>query len=253
MSLKYTNPEEPEVSTEAAENVQTSAPVYPLYSFILIGLLVLVYAAQIAADGKDFVINGGDSSILLAGFVKPAFLSGQYWRILTGFTLHGGLLHLFFNCYAIYVLGRLVETLSNRAHLAVIFLFAAIGGNILSLLFMPDGSSVGASGGITGFLGYLAVYGYKRRAILSNAFLKNMLFNIGFLALYGFFLRDRIDNFGHLGGLLTGAAYGLFQISGDVYKDPRIIGNKTEIIGLVALGFTIAVSLFSVLILLKIA
>lgn len=79
-----------------------------------------------------------------------------------------------------------------------------------------------------------------------------MLFNIGFIALYGIALYQVIDNFGHLGGLLTGAIYGLFQIPGDVYKDPREVSSTTEIFGLAALGVVIATSIFSFLILLRI-
>ena len=53
--------------------------------------------------------------------------------------------------------------LSNRAHLAIVFLLSAIGGGILSLVSQPDGISVGASGGIVGLIGYLAVYAFRRR------------------------------------------------------------------------------------------
>ena len=122
---------------------------------------------------------------MLAGFVKPLFVGGQYWRILTGAVLHGGLVHLAFNCYALYVLGKLIETVSNRVNIAIVFLLAALGGNVLSLIFLPEGNSVGASGGILGFLGFLTVYGYKRRKLLSPGFLKNMLFNVGFIAFTG--------------------------------------------------------------------
>lgn len=252
MSLENEESKQREIPTEVTENVQRAAPAFPVYSAILIACLVAVFVFQVLADGNDSIFNGGDTSVLLAGFIKPAFMSGEYWRMFTGFTLHGGLMHLLFNCYALYVLGKLIETLSNRAHLAIIFLLAAIGGSVLSLIFMPDGISIGASGGIVGFLGYMAVYGYKRREILPPGFLKNMLFNIGFLALYGIALYRVIDNFGHLGGLLTGALYGLFQVSGDIYKDPRKIDGKTEIAGLIALGAVITVSIFSVLVLLRI-
>ena len=116
----------------------------------------------------------------------------------------------------------------------------------MSLIFLPEGVSVGASGGIVGFLGYLAVYGFIRRKLLSDAFLKNMLFNIGFIALYGVFLNQTIDNFGHLGGLIVGAIYGFVQIPKDLHKDPREGGKATEFAGLAALGIFIAVCLFSI-------
>lgn len=234
------------------EAVQRAAAVVPVYSIVLIASLVAVSIAQLAVDGAATLAFGGEQSVLLAGFVKPLFAAGEYWRILTGAALHGGAVHLLLNCYALYVLGKLIETLSNRAHLAIVFLLAAIGGGVLSLIFLPGGASVGASGGIVGFLGYLAAYGFIRRQLLTNAFLKNMLFNIGFIALYGIFLNQTVDNFGHLGGLIVGAIYGFAQIPRDLHTDPREVGNRAQIGGLVALGIFVAVCLFSILILLRI-
>lgn len=253
MSLQYVaEVEENEPPRENTENVQRSIEVFPTYSVILIGCLIAVSLAQFYVDGRDGILFGGEISTLLAGFVKPLFVYGQYWRILTGAALHGGIIHLAFNCYALYILGKLIEMLSNRAHLAMVFLLSAIGGGILSLIFLPQGVSVGASGGIVGFLGYLAVYGYRRRELLTSQFLKGMLINIGFIALYGIALYDKIDNFGHLGGLLAGALYGFFQISGDIYKDPREAGSGVKYLGITALGIFIAVSVYSILILLGI-
>ncbi len=249
MSLQYEK--EPE-EIEPAENQQHSSPVFPLYSIILIAGLVVVSLCQFALDGANSVMLGGDESVLLAGFLKPAFVAGQYWRILTGAVLHGGLVHLLFNCYALYVLGRLIETLSNRAHLMIVFLLAAIGGGILSLIFLPDGVSVGASGGIVGFLGYLAAYGFLRRKLLPPSFLKNMLFNIGFIALYGVLLNQTIDNFGHLGGLIVGVVYGFIQIPKDLHKDPREVGAIAELLGYAALIIFTFTCIFSILLLLKV-
>jgi membrane associated rhomboid family serine protease len=253
MSLEYRNEEEnqPEVD-EQSESYQRAALVFPIYSAVLIACLVVVSLAQFFIDGIGSIVFGGEKSALLAGFVKSLFVEGQYWRILTGAALHGGIIHLGFNCYALYILGKLIETLSNRAHLAMVFLLSAVGGGVLSLIFLPEGVSVGASGGIVGFLGYLTVYGYKRRKLLPESFLKNMLFNIGFIALYGISLKSYVDNWGHLGGLLAGLIYGLIQIPSDLYKDPREVAKTTELFGKIALGFFIAVCIFSVLVMLNI-
>lgn len=252
MSLQYEK-EQVETPVERDENVSRAEPVFPLYSIILIACLTAVSLCQFAVDGAgSLLFDGSGESILRAGFDKTAFAHGEYWRILTGAALHGGLVHLLFNCYALYVLGKLIETLSNRAHLAVVFLLSAIGGGILSFIFLPDGVSVGASGGIVGFLGYLAAYGFIRRKLLPPAFLKNMLFNIGFIALYGVLLNQTIDNFGHLGGLIVGAIYGFIQIPKDLYKDPREAGTPAQIAGLAALGIFIAVSVFSILLIFNI-
>ncbi len=246
--------ESAEIETGVKENEVgvRAQPVTPLYSLILIACLVAVSLAQFAIDGANSIVSGGILCVLLAGFVKPAFALGEYWRILTGAALHGGAVHLLLNCYALFVLGKLIETLSNRAHLAIVFLLAAFGGGILSLIFVPEGISVGASGGILGFLGYLAAYGFIRRKLLSNAFLKNMLFNIGFIALYGVFLNQTIDNFGHLGGLIVGAVYGFVQIPKDLHEDPTEVGDAAQVVGLIALGTFIVVCIFSILLITRV-
>ena len=162
------------------------------------------------------------------------------------------MIHLAFNCYALYILGKLIETLSNRAHLAIVFLLATIGGYILSLIFLPEGNSVGASGGILGFLGYLTAYGFVRRKLLTDAFLKNMLFNVAFIAFTGIFVLPNVDNFAHLGGLVAGAIYGFLQIPRDLHKDPREVGETMKFIGVAALGISVVISVFSILILLRV-
>lgn len=257
MSLEYRNEEPQTAEAEIeTENYQRAAFVTPVFSIILIGLLGLVFLTQLNVDGLDSMMYGGISTEL-AGFNKQSFSEGQYWRILTGAALHGGLLHLLFNSYALYILGKLIETISNRAHLAIVFLLSAIGGGVLSLIFLPEATSVGASGGIVGFLGYLTVYGFKRRKLLPKGFLNNMLFNVAFIAFTGILLNQtdsqvKIDNFGHLGGLLVGAIYGFVQIPSDLYKDPREVGPTVKILGFAALGIFILTCVFAMLVLLGI-
>jgi membrane associated rhomboid family serine protease len=166
--------------------------------------------------------------------------------------VHGGLLHVLMNGYAFYMFGQIIETISNRAHLAIVFLLSAIIGGLLSLVFLPDGSSVGASGGILGIVGYLTVYAFRRRQFISKEFRKSLLINIGFILIFGLFLFDRIDNYAHIGGLLAGALYGLVQIPSNEYTDPREAGNFTEIAGLASLGLYLAAGIFAILVMLRI-
>jgi membrane associated rhomboid family serine protease len=250
MSLSYEN--QPETIDEPEENFRRAAPAVPYYSIVFVGCLIFVFIAQLSAESSGSILGHGNISPIIAGFVKPFFREGQYWRILTGATLHGGLLHLFFNSYALFSFGRLIETLSNRAHLAIVFLLSVIAGGVLSFIFLPDGRSVGASGGIVGLLGYMTAYAFKRRKLLPDGFLKNMLFNIGFLAFLGIYVLPNIDNFAHLGGLIAGVVYGFLQIPGDLYKDPTETGSTMRIFGVAALVVFIVTAIFSILLLLGI-
>ncbi|MEP7076410.1 MAG: rhomboid family intramembrane serine protease [Acidobacteriota bacterium] len=239
MSLKYQNDEE--TQDDATESGPALPMPVPLYTYIFLGCIAAVAVAQFA--------SGLDSSILRAGFVKPAFLHDhQYWRILTGAALHGSVVHVLMNSYAFYSFGRIFEMLTNRAHLAIVFLLSAIGGGLLSLFFLPQGISVGASGGIVGLIGYLAIYAFRRKDFISDAFRKNLLINIGFLFVFGLVLYQVVDNFGHLGGLIVGAVYGLIQIPSDPHIDPREAGPVTQIAGLASLAIYGAGCLFSILV-----
>lgn len=229
-------------SPEAVAFAREAGEITPYYSYILIACLIAVMLTQMAV--------GLDESVLLAGLVKPDVWSKQeYWRILTGAAMHGGILHIYFNSQALHGFGSLIEFLSNRAHLAIIFVLSIIGGGILSMLFMPVGNSVGASGGIMGLIGYLAVYGYRRRQQLPPDFLRSMLINIGFVAAFGVIAYQIIDNFAHLGGLLVGAVYGFSQIPRDLKKNPRQINAVTEAFGLIAIGVFIFISILTILLL----
>ncbi len=254
MSVKYQN--DNPIESEESETAETDEAVpdagfgFPLYTAILVSCLIGVFIVQTMSDpqgiGTSFLsLAEMRPSILAAGFVKPAFLQGEYWRLLTGAALHGGLMHIFFNSYAFYSFGRLFEYLSNRAHLAIVFVLAAAGGGLLSLIFKPDGISVGASGGVLGLISYLAVYAFKRRQFVSPEFRKNLLFNIGFVLVFGLILFQVVDNYGHIGGLVVGAVYGMIQIPVDPYTDPRQAGTLTTVLGLVAMGLFIAVCIFS--------
>src|SRR5687768_8131728 len=152
MSVEYRDEVDTPEGEDLAGDFRIPTPVYTLV------ILVCIVAAMVAQ-----FYAGLERSTIIAGFVKPYFLDGEYWRILTGAVVHAGPVHILMNGYALYGFGKLMELPANRAHLAIVFLLSAIGGGLLSLFFNPDGASVGASGGIVGLIGYLVVYAFRRR------------------------------------------------------------------------------------------
>ncbi len=240
MSLRYETEEAEQDAPVLDEAAPDPVEPFPTFTVVLIASYAAVAVAQFSV--------GLEQSVDAAGFDKRAFIYGhEYWRILTGAALHGGLLHLAMNSYAFYSFGKIFEMITNRAHLPIVFLASALGGGILSLIFAPDGRSVGASGGIIGLIGYLLVYAFRRRQFITPEFRKGLLINIGIILVYGLLLFQIIDNYAHIGGLVAGAVYGLIQIPSDAYADPRDAGPITQTTGLVAMGLYIAVCCFAIL------
>lgn len=228
--------QENETPEQTADIVRTPLPIATIFVLVCVSV---VFAVQLYV--------GLERSLLLAGFSKTAFTyDHQYWRLFTGFVLHGFLLHILMNGYALFMFGRDFEILSNGSHLANVILISAIVGNILSLIFLPDGLSIGISGGVVGLIGYLAVYSFRRRQFISPKYRKNLLMNIGFILIFGIVLYNYVDNYGHIGGLIAGAIYGIIQIPDDEYTDPRRSGNVVKTFGLLSLLIIALVSVFAI-------
>ena len=86
---------------------------------------------------------------------KVAVAAGEYWRLWTVTLVHGSLLHLFFNMYALYLAGPIVERWYGPRCILVFYLACAAAGSIGSFVFGGDARRSGASGAVFGLFGLL--------------------------------------------------------------------------------------------------
>lgn len=137
----------------------------------------------------------------------------QPWRLLSATFLHGGIIHLAFNMWALWDTGRLAERFYGNLQLALIYLVAGLAGSIASLFFAArTGVSVGASGAIFGVVGCLlaAIFtkAHKLPAALVASMRSSMLMFVGYSLFMGFVVGF-IDNAAHIGGLVAGFLMGM--------------------------------------------
>ncbi|WP_066268794.1 rhomboid family intramembrane serine protease [Hydrogenophaga palleronii] len=134
---------------------------------------------------------------------------GEYWRLFTATVLHGGVLHLGLNMFALWDAGRRVCRWYGNGQFLLIYLGAGLAGSALSLHFSSQQAvSVGASGAVFGVLGALLVGVYQHRASVPKAMATQLMTSQGVfvaLMLAQGFARSGIDNAAHVGGLLAGA------------------------------------------------
>jgi membrane associated rhomboid family serine protease len=171
------------------------------YTKALLALLVVVGIARMFA--------GRANGVALAGLVKPAVWNGEVWRLLTGTLMHGNFTHLWMNGAGLLAVGPLIEVHSRRDHIPLVFLVSALAGSVASVLLYPNTTSVGASGGLMGFTGFLLVLGYRRRERLPHGFAGAVVLVIAATAVLGLVGFALIDNAAHLGGLVGGWVLGL--------------------------------------------
>jgi membrane associated rhomboid family serine protease len=138
-------------------------------------------------------------------------LGGEYWRLLSAAFVHANLIHLAFNMWWLFFLGRLSERLFGRWQTAVIYLLTGVGGSLLSLAWEPTRLSVGASGAIFGLAGAI-LSGVRFGELSITAGEKRSIFiNVVLFSAFSFFmgLRGNTDNMCHLGGFVTGLIIGV--------------------------------------------
>lgn len=153
-------------------------------------------------------------------------LHGYVWQLLTFQFMHGGLLHLLLNCWAIYMFGREVEeSLGRRSFLTLYFCSGIIGGLFQALgEVLPGGNFagpvVGASAGAFGLVAAFAVLYPERPLTLLLFFIipvnmraKFLLLFSALIAAFGIaFHTGNIAHGAHLGGMLTGIVFVRYAI-----------------------------------------
>jgi len=177
----------------------------PLFTYIFLGANIVIFLLMALAGGST------NESTLMAFGVKsnPAIARGEWWRFITPIFIHIGMLHLFFNSYALWIVGPQVEKLYGAARFVILYVLTGVAGVYASYFYHPQSESAGASGAIFGLFGVLLVFGVRYRNSIPPFFKRavgtGVLPVIVINLIIGFTI-PAIDNSAHLGGLLAGAA-----------------------------------------------
>lgn len=199
-------------STEAPQDEAD----WPWATLAVSAALLVVYLAQslvaprLPAAEEDLAWT---LALVRSGAVSYAsvFEAGEWWRLLTATFCHANGLHLLMNGWCLIQLGALVEDLYGRERFLVVYFLSCVGGTFASAA-VGLSTSVGASGGIMGLMGFLIAARYihddEVRDFLGEALGKQLIYWTAFVMLVGLTLSYlpfvRVDNYGHMGGLVTG-------------------------------------------------
>ena len=198
----------------------------PTYMRVLLGanvaMFVLMTLFGIIVYNDWNGTQNGRVLIFFGAKVNQLIAHGEVWRLFSAMFIHIGIIHLLFNLYALNVLGPMVEGFFGHRRFLLIYIIGGLWGSTASYAF-SQALSAGASGAIFGLAGATTVYFLRYRenfGARGRAILQNMLVVIGINLVFGLSMTG-IDNWGHMGGLVGGAAiaYGLLPI----YRAPAML------------------------------
>lgn len=174
----------------------------PFVTYLFLGINITVYLVTLWRFGT----TENTLALLFMGakFSPLIIAEQQWWRLLTAAFLHIGSQHLIMNGITLYFLGQELENIMGHWRFTLVYLIAAIGGNIFSFAFSPS-VSAGASTALFGMFAsiivlskmYPRVYALRQRASTYTVLIVLNVIN-GLLV-------PGIDNWGHFGGAIYGA------------------------------------------------
>ena len=200
-------------------------------TFVLIALNVAAFVAEIATGSGGFSISTTDRLPFDFGLFGPWVAEGEWYRLITSGFLHGGLIHIGFNMFALYFLGRILEPAIGTPRFVAVYFVSLLGGSFGALLLDPNALTLGASGAVFGI--FAATFVIARRRGL-DAFASS----IGVIILLNLVISISVPNIslgGHLGGLIAGGACALVIAAGE----QGMLGRNhfpAELAAMVALG-----------------
>lgn len=184
---------------------------------LLLTLLGLMFLGEVVLDRTLNAWNtnpgyaGEDISfatLRALGADSPAFLfEGELWRTFTAVFLHAGLIHFLMNGFALWQLGRAVQSLFGGTLLLAGFLFTGLAASLVSdawyfLLDKPN-LSVGASGAVCGLMGLLIAH-FRRRTDIVAQQLRRQLITWAIVNLVLGIIIPNVNNAAHAGGFASG-------------------------------------------------
>ncbi len=212
--------DQPTASDFSDITIYTPRRYRPRATFVILALNLFFFLLMTLADAatrphlSDFLLRtltgasaNQDLLVRFGACFGPFIRRGDYWRLIMPMFLHIGLIHFLINSYGLFVLGVLLESVYGFGRFTFIYVAAGIGSSLLSMTFSLN-ASAGASGAIFGLAGAMLVTGYLHRdavpprwgRVFGKGMLPTIVLNLGL----GYALRQWVDNWGHLGGLLTG-------------------------------------------------
>lgn len=170
------------------------------YTFLAIQIFIFVLGALM----PSLNIEGR------GGMARPyIFYLHQYYRFFTPIFVHFGLEHILFNSIVLYFMGSQIEAIYGHVRYFLIYMFSGALGNAFSMAFHSENVlSAGASSSILGLFGAFLIFGYhfRNNPAIQGQMRTFLLFVV--MTFLSSVISPSVDLWGHLGGLIGGAALG---------------------------------------------
>ena len=170
----------------------------------------------------------GQKSLLFRTFgLVPSLVWNKFkiWQLFTYLFIHGGIFHIFFNMFVLWMFGKDLESQWGKMEFLLFYFVCGIGAGLITVLFSVNSivPIVGASGAIYGLL---LAYGftYPNQMVylygLVPIKVKYMVLGLGAIAFFASLSasQSNVSHITHLSGMIIGLIFIYFNINWKVIK-----------------------------------
>jgi rhomboid protease GluP len=213
-------------------------PARHLTTFLILLINLAMFAASCWLSGSiplSTDLDGRALWVLGSKLGLSIWGNHEYWRLVTAGFLHGNVLHIAFNSWALFVVGSQVEEVFGTPRYLVIYFVSNFAGFLLSARLSME-PSVGASAAVMGLIAAMIAFGHASRSTVGIQIRNQYLFWVGLNLVWGFSRGSNIDNYAHIGGFAGGFAVAWFA------GTPRLLATPRETLWRVAAGACVFVT-----------
>ena len=170
----------------------------------------------------------GQKNLLFRTFgLVPSLVWSKFkiWQLFTYLFIHGGIFHIFFNMFVLWMFGKDLESQWGKMEFLLFYFVCGIGAGLITVLFSVNSivPIVGASGAIYGLL---LAYGftYPNQMVylygLVPIKVKYMVLGLGAIAFFASLSasQSNVSHITHLSGMIIGLIFIYFNINWKVIK-----------------------------------
>lgn len=203
----------------------------PIITQTLIIINVLIFLLMINPTIYNYAIYYLGNNYLMVR-------SGEVYRLITSGFIHANIFHLFFNMYALAMIGKEIEKYYGSLKYLAIYFISMIVGSLFGCFF-TEGIGIGASGAIFGLFGSLLFFSYNYRATISGLLRSPIMPTIVMNLLLSFMIPN-VSASAHIGGLIGGFLTSMIVgIETNKRKNDKVNGIIVLILMILFLSFMI--------------
>jgi membrane associated rhomboid family serine protease len=180
-------------------------------TYVLIAINVIVFLVELASGPGGLSTGVGSKFFTDFALFGPSVAEGEWYRLVTSGFLHVSLIHIGFNMFLLFVLGRLLEPALGTPRFLALYFASLLAGSFGALVAEPNAFTVGASGAVFGLAGAVFIIARGRG-------MDALAGEIGFLIVFNLvwsFVGSNISVGGHIGGLIGGVICALAIVAGE--------------------------------------